>query len=201
MLNWLTGSKPVAVASFGGNDFFVPGRGGAKYCSDCDRSETCQYKVDLDWHFIKGEKINAGSDLCAFNDDKDVVDNQVVILEYANKIRATFELQLFHPRGERRITIGGQNGYLDGNFEDNKITVRYNKNKKVEEFDIKGADESGHGGGDLAFTKSFIQAIRSRKSATAGGEAGLAANVIADAIERSRLEQKVVAIAPSEYNI
>ncbi len=201
ILNWLTGSKPLAVASFGGNDFFVPGRGGAKYCSECDRAKTCQYMVNQDWHFITGENRSPGSDLCAFNEDKDVIDNQVVILEYANKIRATFELQLFHSRGERRITIGGQNGYLDGNFEDGKIIVRYNKEKKVEEFDIKAADESGHGGGDLAFTKSFIQAIRSRKSATAGGEAGLAANVIADAIERSRMEKKVVLIDPSEYNI
>ena len=201
ILNWLTGSKPEAVSSFGGTDFFVPGRGGAKYCSDCSRAGTCPYKVSTEYYFIEDEKIAPRNDLCAFNDDKDVIDNQVVILQYANKIRATFELQLFHQKGTRRITVGGQNGYLDGDFEENRITVKYNNGRKDEIVEIKSADESGHGGGDLAFTRSFLEAIRTRKTSGAGAEAGLAANVIADAIERSRLKMKTVRINQKEYKI
>ncbi len=201
ILNWLTGSKPEAVSSFGGTDFFVPGRGGAKYCSDCSRAGTCPYKVSTEYYFIEDEKIAPRNDLCAFNDDKDVIDNQVVILQYANKIRATFELQLFHQKGTRRITVGGQNGYLDGDFEENRITVKYNNGRKDEIVEIKSADESGHGGGDLAFTRSFLEAIRTRKTSGAGAEAGLAANVIADAIEQSRLKMKTIKINSKEYKI
>ena len=201
ILNWLTGSKPQAVASFGGNDFFLPERGGAAHCSECERTETCPYQVDLNWHFITGETRPPGSDLCAFNDDKDVIDNQVVILEYANRIRATFELQLFHPVGGRRITIGGQYGYLEGDFEAGKITIHYNTDGRIEEITLKAANDSGHGGGDFEFTRSFVRAIRTRETNSAGAEAGLAANVIAEAVEQSRLKKCVVPISLLEYAV
>ena len=53
----------------------------------------------------------------------------------------------------------------------------------------------------MAFTRSFLEAIRTRKTSGAGAEAGLAANVIADAIERSRLKMKTVRINQKEYKI
>jgi predicted dehydrogenase len=201
LLNWLTGSKPCAVASFGGTNFFVPGRGGASHCSACGRADTCAYRVGLEWHFLDGEQRLPGRDLCAFNDDKDVVDNQVVLLEYANGIRATFELQLFHARGTRRITIGGQHGYLDGDMETGRLVVRYNAGDRTEESVVKAADDSGHGGADFEFTRAFAAAVRSREAAVAGAEAGLAANVIADAVEAARTGRHVVTIAPAAYEI
>ncbi len=200
ILNWLTGSRPEAVASFGGNDFFVPGRGGAALCSECPREKDCQYNVDINWHFLSGETRTPGRDLCAFNDDKDVVDNQVVILQYANKIRATFELQLFHPEQSTRfITIGGQHAYLNGCLETGKITLQYNRDNRIVEFSGNAADNSGHSGGDLEFARNFVRSVRTREEVVAGAEAGLACNVIADAAERARLEMRVVRISPEDY--
>lgn len=200
LLNWLIGSLPTHVASFGGTDFFRPERAGARTCSECDRINTCRFRSNGDWYFLHGEKPTPGRDICAFNDDKDVVDNQVVILQYANRVRATFEMQMFYPeRSTRFITIGGDQAYLHGCLETGRITLKSSVDNTVEEIDASADNDSGHGGGDLEFAQAFIDAVRTRRGTVAGIEAGLACNVIAEAAETARLEMRVVQIDPKQY--
>ena len=201
LLNWIIGSRPTHVASFGGNDFFRPGRGGAALCSQCGRAE-CRYRFEnfRGWHYLSGEDVIPGTDLCAFNDDKDVVDNQVVILEYANHVRATFELQMFYPEESTRfITIGGEKGYLSGCLEKNRLRLHCNDDDVVEEMSIPSG-VSGHAGGDREFLRGFIAAVATRQAPVADLSAGLACNVIAEAVEKARLEERVVTIDPREYD-
>ena len=79
--------------------------------------------------------------------------------------------------------------------------MQYNADDRIETIDAKAANSSGHGGGDFELTTAFVQAVRHREASLAGAEAGLAANVIADAVERARLEMCVVKIAPEAYSL
>ncbi len=202
ILNWLIGSKPTHVASFGGIDYFLPSRAPARYCSECPQATSCRYKNDPAWHYTQGEVQNGRRDICVYNDDKDILDNQVLILQYANKVRATFQLQAFYPReSTRRITIGGERAYLDGTFNEGKIILRFSDGDRTEVIDASPTEESGHMGGDIVLTREFARAVRTRKGTLAGAEAGLAANVIADAAERARMQMGVVEIDPRDYQL
>lgn len=202
MLNWMIGAKPTHVASFGDNDYFRPSRAPAKYCCQCPEEKTCRFKLPDIYHHIEGEPPAPGrTDMCVFNDDKDVVDNQVIILEYANRVRATFELQLFHPVGLRTITIAGENAYLWGDTVEKIVHIKYSTDERVEDIDASANDGSSHDGSDGTLVTGFVEAVRTRRNDRAGAEEGLAANVIADAIELARMEKRVVTIDPGEYEL
>lgn len=204
MLNWLSGSRPVRVASFGANDFFLPSKRPATHCSVCKMAD-CRFRYDLakgNFVFMTEEdRANPSKrdfDLCVYNDDKDVVDNQVAILEYANGIRATFSLQLFRARGGRCITISGTEGYLTGYVEDNRFSVRYSRTGRVEEFPVDASDE-GHAGADERFVREFVDAVKTGAPPVADLSDGLASTVVGVAIEKARLSGAVVRIAPEDY--
>ena len=200
ILNWLTGSLPTHVASFGDNNFFLPSRSPSKTCTPCPRNATCRFRWVKDWHYITGATAEPGSDICVFNDDKDVVDNQIVILEYANQIRATFSLQLFHPGKDiRHITITGSEAYLTGTLETNRVRVHYNHDRHAEEFDTTPTDQSGHSGGDSAFTREFVEAVRHQTPPVVDLAAGYHVNVIAEAIEKARIAKQVMTLSTADY--
>lgn len=140
-------------------------------------------------------------DLCVYNNDKDIVDNQVVILQYANGVRATFSLQLFAPKGDRSIMICGSEGYVSANLSDKIISVHSSIDQGVTEHDLGEVDESGHSGGDEQFIGEFIEAIRDGHELPVDLMAGLATTVIGNAIEEARKTGKMVKIPSSEYQV
>jgi predicted dehydrogenase len=79
LANWIVGSLPTRVASFGGKNFFIP-----KY----------QHQVDQIGPDANGQPAYSGwtdrHRTNPFSGTADIFDNQVAILEYANQVRATF---------------------------------------------------------------------------------------------------------------
>jgi predicted dehydrogenase len=209
ILCWLIGSRPTRVASFGDNNFFLPEKQPATHCSICPESDSCPYKFGRqDSGFVvlsEEQKANLSKydvDLCVYNNDKDIVDNQVCILEYGSQVRATFSLQCFHPAGsERFITITGSGGYLFGTFHGNRIELHSSGTGKREVFDLNEEINSGdgHGGGDSRFLREFIECIRDGREPQSDCLAGMASTVIACAIEEARAANKVVVIPASAY--
>lgn len=209
ILCWLTGSRPTKVASFGDNNFFLPKKQPATHCSICPESASCPYKFGRqDDGFVvlsEEEKANPSNydiDLCVYNNDKDIVDNQVCILEYGNQVRATFSLQCFYPYpSERFITITGSRGYLFGVFQKNQIELHYSDTKKSEVIDFKDEIDAGdgHGGGDSRFLREFISCIRYGREPDSDSLSGIASTVIACAIEEARSANRVVVIPQSDY--
>jgi predicted dehydrogenase len=209
MLCWLVGSRPARVASFGDNNFFLPRKRPATHCSVCPEADTCPYKFGRqDDGFVvlsDEEKANLSKydiDLCVYNDDKDIVDNQVSILEFANHVRATFSLQCFYPYpSERFITITGSRAYLFGTYQKNLIELHHSADKRKETIDLSAeiAAGDGHGGGDSRFMAEFVACIRNGTEPSADLGAGLASTVIACAIEDARSTRSVVEIPPAHY--
>ncbi|MCF6176666.1 MAG: Gfo/Idh/MocA family oxidoreductase [Victivallaceae bacterium] len=204
ILSWLIGSKPTRVSSFGGNDFFLPQKQPATHCSICPQKAACSYEFTKQSmkgvHIGNEESENLSKydfDLCVYNNDKDIVDNQITNIEYENNIRAQFSLQCFYPyESERKIRINGSEGYLDGRFCANKIVVIKNDNgaKTVIDFTAQTAGACGHNGGDKPFLKEFINCIITRREPSADLHAGLNCTILAMAIDESLLSGQVVTV-------
>ncbi len=96
LANWLTGSLPARAASFGGLSFFTP-----EFHS---RREAVVENLPDVWNGVDLED--------PFLSKKDIVDNQVVILEYRNGVRATFHTNCNTGLSERRFYLCGTDATL-----------------------------------------------------------------------------------------
>ncbi len=154
IINWLTGSRAIRCASFGGLNVFKRENVGWMDQLPCN-SEGC--KPFQSW----GQPYNP------FLNEKDIVDNQVVILEYGNGIRATFHTNCCCGIPERRMYIVGTHGCIRSDTIKGLIEL-----KKVG-FDTVMIDCStdvagNHGGGDEVLCKFLSQAINEGKAPPTG---------------------------------
>ena len=98
---------------------------------------------------------------CVYACDNDVVDHQVVNLEYAGGVTASLTMTAFTPMGFRRTRVFGTRGTLEGDgysvevfdFLDGRTT----RTQVVDPTDPL-ADE-GHLGADAALTRRFLEAV------------------------------------------
>jgi len=205
MLSWFAGAYPARVASFGDNNFFLPSKQPATHCSKCPKAGECPYRFEGEFVFMSEDEAREPSrksfDLCVYNADKNIVDNQVSIFEYANGVRALFSLQLFRPQGTRQITVTGSRGYLWGDASDNAAQLWHSSGNAPQRIAAESAGESGHGGADGRFVQEFVDAVRTGKPPVADLRAGLASTVVGIALERAREEKRVVEIDPAEYAV
>ncbi len=178
IMQWLIDKKCKKVQSFGSLSYFNKENrpeGAPERCIDgCPHADTCFYnsvKIYLDdkentWFRSAAAKtaVNPPDELvekalretnygrCVFNCDNDVVDHQVVNLEYEDGVTASFTMSAFN-KGGRVIRIMGTKGEIYGNAEDNFITFYDFETRETQ--DIKYSDllqitdlTGGHGGGD-----------------------------------------------------
>ncbi|GGI39581.1 Gfo/Idh/MocA family protein [Mammaliicoccus stepanovicii] len=127
---------------------------------------------------------------CVFQSDNDVVDHQVVNMEFDNGATATFSMSAFTREQTRIVQIMGTKGEIRGNMETNEISVFdfLTREEKVVKFPEVA---SGHGGGDEGIIKDFIQTINRKDNQTSKSVASksLISHLMAFAAEESRLNQ------------
>jgi predicted dehydrogenase len=203
LLSWFINAYPTRVASFGSNSFFTPEKQKYKYCSQCPDSD-CRFRFKGEFVYLSKLESDSpskyGFDLCVYNSDKDIVDNQVIILEYANGTKATFSLNLFAGEPKRTIQIVAADAYLSGDSSTGEIQIIYSDDRKNEKFScVAKNNTSGHGGSDQLFFDNFITSIKNESKPCADFYSGLASTIIGNAIEKSRIKQQVVEISPEEY--
>ena len=197
-------SKVKRVASFGSLDFFTPDKLKYNYCSKCPDQE-CRFRFKGE--FVKmtpEEKADPSAkpfDLCVYNRDKDLVDHEVAILDFANGIKASFTLNLFAEVPKRTICVAGTEGILYADSADEVININYSNGQPAETIPCPAENSSGHGGSDQSFLDEFISCISKNQPPQADYMAGLASTVIGNAIEKARLTNQVIEIADSEYQL
>ena len=94
---------------------------------------------------------------CVFASDNDVVDHQVVSLEYANGVTAAFTLTAATRHEDRRTSIFGSRGQIttDG------TTVEVYDFRRAALDDLRRhRRRQRHGGGDAAMLSAFLDALR-----------------------------------------
>jgi predicted dehydrogenase len=185
-LDWLVhlfGAMPARVSSFGSLTHFKaserPPRAAAR-CVDCPLNASCPYSAkrfylgalaDPDQHFwplgaVTNERTEAGVlealrtgpyGRCVYACDNDVVDHQVVNLEFPDGGTCSFTMSAFTPMEHRRTRLLGTHGFLDGDGS----TIRLVDFRTGEEelLAVPEADGDGHGGGDRELTASFLRAV------------------------------------------
>lgn len=152
--NWLIGSRAARVASFGGRDFFVPENSSLPDTLPRDSQGERAY---CQWPTARGGN--------PFLTDKDIVDNQVVIMEYANGVRATFHTNLNAGIPERRFYILGSKGALRGDMNDYRIELGLiGFGMKKEELFSESASSEGHGGADTTLCCHWADLLSGKAS-------------------------------------
>ena len=215
-LAWLAGKPCRRVASAGSLTLFKPEhapKGATARCTDgCPAEPTCAYSaikqyvdgkrdgwpanmVSLD-HSREAhlEAIRKGPyGRCAYRCDNDVVDHQVVMLDFEDDLTATFTMTAFTQGGGRRLRVHGTEGELA--FDEHTIVVKTFADNNVETLQL-GAEPGGHGGGDYRAFRSWLQALQDNDPSgiLTSAQESLRTHTIVFAAEQARLEKRVVAI-------
>ncbi|MCQ6562668.1 Gfo/Idh/MocA family protein [Paenibacillus mendelii] len=207
VLSWLMDQPCTKISSFGSLKHFHKGNtpeGAAERCLDCWVQSDCPYSAPRfylsdqfkGWarHFtqdLSQEKIVQGLretnyGRCVYTSDNNVVDHQVVNMEFANGATAIFSMCGFTFEQERRIQIMGTRGELRG--EGDKITLFDFLTHKKTETTI-AVQSSGHGGGDTGIVSSFLNEVRNYngQESLTSASASVRSHLMAFAAEESRL--------------
>ena len=187
LANWMTGSIPARVASFGGQDIF--------------KDENI-YLIEQLGHDRDGRKaytakpgVYANQVDNPFTSEKSIVDNQVVILEYANGFRATFHTNCHAGILERRFYILGTEGAIRADIISGHLEMQrvgFDEPRKIIEFSTSG----DHYGSDRHLAESLAQSILHDNQPMAGIEEGIKSAVTAFAIDMALDEKRMVELNP-----
>lgn len=128
---------------------------------------------------------------CVYTCDNDVVDHQVVSLEFADGATGTFTMTAFDQVRHRQTEIFGSRGRLTG---DGELVRVYDFLTDTEEtIDARATGDAtaggGHGGGDFGLMHAFVTALASGDAATirSGPGESLTSHLAVFAAERARL--------------
>ncbi|HKI74698.1 MAG TPA: Gfo/Idh/MocA family oxidoreductase [Pseudomonadales bacterium] len=182
--NWLIGARARRVASFGGTDFFTP------------ENERHIERLGVDEKGRDAYRVRRGTiGENPFTGDKDIVDNQVVILEYENNVRASFHMNSNSGIPERRMYLCGTEGTIRSDVITGRIELqRIGFDTQIE--DCSSEVAGMHGGGDDVLASELVSAMLQGTPMSAGIEEGLNAAVTCFAIDEAMDSGQVVDMAP-----
>lgn len=187
-LSYLVGRPAVRVSSFGSLSHFTSANkpeGAAGRCLDCAVERQCPYSavqiylehVDdpaaHDWPLsVLTEDITPAGvtralrdgpyGRCVYDCDNDVVDHQVVSIEYAGGITASLTMTAFTPMAFRKTRIFGTRGTVEGDgYTVSVFDFLTGVTTSTQLLDPDDPDAwRGHLGADAALTRSFLAAVR-----------------------------------------
>jgi predicted dehydrogenase len=212
ILSWLMDRPCLRVSSFGALGYFRPDRapdGAPLRCTDgCPAEAGCPYSAPRfylgnsgkEWaaHFtpdLSGEGIlkalqEGPYGRCVYRCDNNVVDHQVVNLEFEGGATATFSMCGFTHDVSRSVQVMGTKGEIRGCMEDGTLTIHDFLTRERTEIHTRRS-APGHGGGDEAIVRGFLELLRDgegRKGASlTSAEASVQSHMMAFAAEESRL--------------
>lgn len=223
IIQWLVGESYTKVHSFGSLTFFCEENrpeGAPEFCvQGCPNEESCPYSAiklyrhrQVPWFARHATKIHNPTEAdieklihetnygrCVFGScGNDVVDQQVVNLQFESGATASFVVSALNAGG-RRIRIMGTEGELEGRMGNDTLTLFNFRTRKTEQISINDsvADESiagGHGGGDLGIIRALCQIMTGKYNGKAYANISTSVDnhLAAFAAESSRLSDKVV---------
>jgi predicted dehydrogenase len=128
--------------------------------------------------------------ICVYRSDNDVVDHQVVNMEFDGGATATFSMCGFTREQTRIVQIMGTKGEIRGNMEENCISIFdfLTKQETIINFDNP---IGGHGGGDHGIIRTFLREIKSgnKHDSVSSASASVRSHLMAFAAEESRINK------------
>jgi predicted dehydrogenase len=189
IIQWILDKPCKKVSSFGQLSHFTPENapaGAPKHCygTDCPVRENCFYSVEkvylqnATWMSrtaargytkefwpteeelrtaLADPKNNFGA--CVYHAGNDVVDHQVVNMEFEDGCTASLTMNAFN-KGGRYIRLFGTKGELYANASDTEITLWDFATREATTIPVKKTEESiagGHGGGDTGIIEELYE--------------------------------------------
>ena len=224
ILQWLLGEKCKRVHSFGSLSYFCKENmpeGAPEYCyQGCPAEAECPYsalKIYEQRNFMAFVKTatrkheptdedvrrtitetNYGK--CVFRCDNDVVDHQVVNLEYESGATVSFTMSAF-TKGGRKLRLMGTKGEIVADMGADHVMLFDFNTRKNEKIFISDAilDEEitgGHGGGDRGIIRTFCKLLVGEYEGNTVTDISTSVenHLVAFAAEKSRVEGAVIAI-------
>jgi predicted dehydrogenase len=216
-IDWLRHivGRPISrVSSFGGLAHFRAENkpaGAADRCVDCGVEADCPYSAkrfylgrvergETGWPVsvitenvteqgVRQALADGPYGRCVYSCDNDVVDHQVVALEFDGGVAATFTMTAFSQHGHRRTQIFGTRGCIDGDGEKVVVSDFRTDTEEVLEVSSLGSDAgAGHGGGDAGLLDAFTAALRADDPSLilSGPQESLETHLAVFAAERAR---------------
>ncbi len=138
---------------------------------------------------------------CVYASDNDVVDHQVVSIQYEGGATASFTMSAFSPFGFRKTRIGGTHGYVEGDGRTLNVTDFRTSERHTIETVPEGDNGAagGHGGGDRGLIDAFIASLvaGSPSQGLASPEDSFRSHQLTWAAERARVEGRVIDLSAS----
>ncbi len=222
-IHYMIGEHCESISSFGSLRHFRPENapdGAASRCLDCPTAieSNCPYsakRIYIQGCLMTGhtgwplDVITSDTTMdgvmdalrtgpygrCVYHCDNDVVDHQVVNMEFENGKTATFTMMAFTRQEHRSTRIFGTRGEIKA--DGSTIELYDFLTDSVEKIETAASDGSilgGHGGGDFGLIHDFIEAVANQdfNMVLTGPEETLASHLMVFAAEKARLEHRVV---------
>lgn len=224
ILLWLAGADCVNLSSFGSLTQFKKENapvGAPKRCMDgCPVERECPYSAikvylgeNIGWPVdvitkdlsLEGRKAalrNGPYGRCVYQCDNNVVDHQVVNLEFANEVTAVFTMCAFTKLG-RTIKLMGSKGEIRGDMEKNEIEITDFTNFDKIELIKLSPSAHGHGGGDYNIMQDYVKLLQEDTKSIGRTSVSISvqSHLMAFAAEEARLQKKVINLKAYGENI
>ena len=229
-LQYILGRAPLRVSSFGSLTHFTAANrppGAADQCVACSVEPDCPYSAPRLYHGLldrgaRGWPLSVVIDdfspealdealvtgpygRCVYACDNDVVDHQVVALEFPGVTTGaittgTFTMTAFTEAGHRRTRLFGTRAELAGDGETIRVYDFLTRAERTVTPAAAGGMSAagGHGGGDAGLMDAFTAAVATgdRALISSGPRESLASHLAVFAAERARLNGTVENIDP-----
>jgi predicted dehydrogenase len=180
LANWMVGSRVLKVASFGGLDFFKPEN--EHYMNDLAPDEE-GHRAYCSWPTAWGKN--------PFTSDKDIIDNQVCILQYANGVRGTFHTNINAGIPERRMYILGTQGAIRAEAFTGKLELqKIGFTEKLQ--DLATDSRDSHAGGDDILVDYWSKMIHEDVPSLTDIKTGIESAVVCFAADEAMLKGQIV---------
>lgn len=216
IIQWLADDLCTKVSSFGSLKFFYEANapeGAPAYCMDgCPHSDTCAYYApriyvkDKLWGASafcdepqNPEKVleslrHGDYGKCVFRCNNDVVDHQVVNMEYEEGLTVAFSMCAFTQNFSRTMKLMGTYGEIRVLFGDEHIIEIYDFRTGRKDVIYPYQNQSGHGGGDFGIMSDFVKLLATGKKSPSltSIDVSVQSHLLAFAAEHSRVSGKTV---------
>ncbi|GAA0235741.1 Gfo/Idh/MocA family oxidoreductase [Cryptosporangium japonicum] len=223
-LDWMlyvVGRPVERVSSFGRLSHFRPEarpEGAATRCLDCPIEPTCPYSAtrlyfdclgDPDKEFWPLSAVTSDHTVegvtralrdgpygrCVYDSDNDVVDHQVVSLEFEGGATGSFTMTAFSPFELRKTRLFGTHGYVEGDGVRLRVVDFRTGAEEVVETGGSSVD-ADHTDGDHALVDAFVEAVAAGDPTLLNSDAttSLAGHRVVWAAERARSAGTVVSL-------
>ncbi len=130
---------------------------------------------------------------CVYHCDNNVVDNQIISMNFDNGVTVAFTMTAFTDKVSRITRFMGTHGEIRATTETNEIEIYNFRDGTMEKIKVEPS-KSGHGGGDYGIMNDFFELIKTDKmnKRFTTGKISLSSHAMALMAEESRLSKKSI---------